>query len=127
MKTDDPVILEMEKKHAEELERQRERNGGKLDSEIRRDKRLAQHNEKRANRLTTAAYFLDALAASRGSFSSQLTHTIIEYGRMPWGRGKDILINIAARHYGGREGTGRYREAHKEATERFEQVRRAIK
>jgi len=89
-----------EKRHATEVElqRQRDNNDGLTDWELNQKTAQDELLHARKVRRIDAAYFIDALNASGGDFCRDIVRTI-ENGLMPYGRGRSIVCEIAAKYH----------------------------
>ena len=112
--------LERQMKYERELEEQRQRNGGLTDNELAEQKREDEQRQKRRNNEEKFAYFIEHLGLSNG-FAGDLARGMRDYGRLPTGRGLDIMLEIVAKT-AGRKNSKAYDAKYEEAETKLEEL-----
>ncbi len=103
--------------HDARLEAERVRNGGLTDAEIR----AQEHQRCIAARMQAVQPILEALAGETSQFCSSIRHEMAQDGRLPRGRGLDILTEILAKQ-AGRKGSKGYAAAYAKWEELIEEI-----
>lgn len=112
-------------KAKEELERQREVNGGLTDHEVQLKRGDSLMATAKAQYIELSAYIVAAIQG-RGNFAESISRSLSR-GELPSRTGKNITIEIAAKSVGGRLGSKAYNEALPVVTAEYEKMEGKIK